>query len=234
VQSKFITLFVLLLIGTHSTQSAYGDQQTIHYNQINLSAYAAMEVDNDTQIATLYAQKEGDNLSKLTSQVNSLVSQAVKKVKQHPTIKVTTLGYQTTPKYQQQQLIGWRVRQEIRLESENSQRLSKLLGKLQSSMALQSIRYAISTNQRLAAEEKLTNRAIDAFRARAEQITRQMGSSEYRLVEMSLHTIDQQPKPYTMRPSMMALERSVAAPTLEGGSQNLRVEVNGRIELQLD
>jgi predicted secreted protein len=158
----------------------------------------------------------------------------VQQVKQHPTVKVSTLSYQTTPRYQQQQLIGWRVRQEIRLESDDNQLLSKLLGKLQSNLALQSIRYEVSTTQRMAAEEKLTKQAINAFRARAEQITQQMGSREYRLVEMSLHTTDQQPQPYTMRTSMMALEHSDSAPTLEAGSQDLRVEVNGRIELQLD
>ncbi|MEJ2620108.1 MAG: SIMPL domain-containing protein [Candidatus Thiodiazotropha sp.] len=230
----FKKLTGLLIIAVYSTQPAFSDQQTLHYNQINLSAYAAMEVDNDIQIAVLYAQKEGGNLNQLTDQVNRLVSQAVQQVKQHPAVKVSTLGYQTAPRYQQQQLIGWRVRQEIRLESDDNQLLSELLGKLQSSMALQSIRYEISTKQRLVAEEKLTKQAINAFRARAEQITQQMGSNQYRLVEMSLQTTDQQPQPYTMRATMMALEHSTSAPTLEAGSQNLKVEVNGRIELQLD
>jgi hypothetical protein len=37
-----------------------------------------------------------------------------------------------------------------------------------------------------------------------------------------------------MRGSMMATASSVAAPSLEAGTQTLRVEINGRIELQLE
>ena len=37
-----------------------------------------------------------------------------------------------------------------------------------------------------------------------------------------------------MRASMMAMEDSFASPSLETGTQTLRVEVSGQIELQLE
>jgi predicted secreted protein len=112
--------------------------------------------------------------------------------------------------------------------------MSELLGKLQSGLALESIRYSISPKQRLSAEEALTAQAISAFRKKAEQVTQLMGRSRYRLVEMNLYANDQQPQPYPMRASAMALESRATAPTLEGGSQALRVDINGKIELQLE
>ena len=224
-----------LIIMLSSLTPLYADQEpTLHYNLVQLNAYATMEVENDTQIAVMYAQKEGTDLKQLTDQINNLVTQAVATAKQRSEIKVSTLGYQTSPRYHQQQLIGWRVRQSIRLESEASDAMSSLIGSLQSKLALESISYTISAKKRQATEESLTAQAIDAFRRRAEQVTEQMGHSSYQLVELTLQTIDHSPRPYPMRANMMAIEGRASAPTLEGGSQTLRVEVNAKIELQLE
>ncbi|MBW9258557.1 MAG: SIMPL domain-containing protein [Candidatus Thiodiazotropha sp. (ex. Lucinisca nassula)] len=225
----------LILIATIiSVTPLHADQSERQYDLVQLNAYATMEVDNDTQIATLYAQREGTDLKDLTDQINGLIADAVKTAKQRSDIKVSTLGYRTSPRYHQQQLIGWRVRQSIRLESTASSAMSSLLGSLQSTLALESLSYTISTNKRQTAEESLTAQAISAFRKRAEQVTEQMGRSRYRLVEMNLQTIDHSPAPYAMRANMMAIEGRASAPTLEGGSQTLRVDANGKIELQLD
>jgi predicted secreted protein len=225
----------LILIGLLSTtQPLFAEETTRHYDQVRLDTYAAMEVENDIQIAVMYAQKEGSDLGLLTDQVNQLISKAVQQAKQQKSIKVSTQSYQTIPRYNQQKLTGWRVRQSIRLESQDSQAMSNLLGSLQSGLALESLSYKISAKRRSAAEETLTTQAINAFRKRAKQITQQMGRSHYRLIEMSLETNDQQPQPYRMRANMMALESASSAPTIESGSQTLRVEINGSIELQLD
>ncbi|ODB84629.1 hypothetical protein A3195_02660 [Candidatus Thiodiazotropha endoloripes] len=210
------------------------EESALHYDLVELNAYATMEVDNDTQTAVLYAQREGTDLKQLTDQINRLIAEAVKTAKQRNEIKVSTLGYRTSPRYQQQQLIGWRVRQSIRLESQNNHAMSNLLGSLQSKLALESLSYSISANQRQTAEETLTAQAISAFRKRAEQITEHMGRSRYRLVELTLQTIDHSPGPYPMRANMMAIEGRASSPTLEGGSQTLRVDANGKIELQLE
>lgn len=225
----------LILIGLLSTaQPLFAEESTRHYDQVRLDTYASMEVENDIQIAVLYAQKEGSDPGLLSDQVNQLISKAVQQTKQQKNIKVTTQSYQTTPRYHQQKLTGWRVRQSIRLESQDSQAMSNLLGSLQSVLALESLSYNISAKRRSAAEEKLTTQAINAFRKRAEQITQQMGRSHYRLIEMSLQTNDQPPQPYRMRANMMALESASSAPTIESGSQTLSVEISGSIELQLD
>jgi predicted secreted protein len=234
-QTQPLTIISLITVGILSFSSTlYADDSKLHYDQIQLSAYATMEVENDTQIAVLYAQKEGPELSPLTDRVNQLITQAVAQAKQHDGVKVSTLDYRTSPRYQQNQLTGWRVRQSVRLESKESKAMSELLGKLQSGLALESIRYSISPKQRLSAEEALTAQAISAFRKKAEQVTQLMGRSRYRLVEMNLYANDQQPQPYPMRASAMALESRATAPTLEGGSQALRVDINGKIELQLE
>ncbi|MET0028443.1 MAG: SIMPL domain-containing protein [Candidatus Thiodiazotropha sp.] len=203
-----------------------------HYDRIALQTQASEAVENDTLIAIMYAQKEGPELAPLTHQVNQLIGKAVEQAKKVAEVQVTTLGYQTYPVYQQQSLSGWRVRQSIRLESRDNEVLSALLGELQSGLALESINYTLSPERRDAVEERLILQAIDAFRHRSAQVTRQMGRQNYRVVEMTIHTADPGGNPTPMRARMMAMESSVAPPTLEGGTQSVRVEIEGRIELQ--
>jgi predicted secreted protein len=206
--------------------------EPLRYDQVNLSAEATQETDNDTLIAILSAQKEGSDTAALSDRVNKLIGQAVAEAKKEPDIKLQTLGYQTSPTYQQQRLTGWRVKQSLRLESRNSELLSQLLSRLQGSLALESISYAISDEQRKEVEEALITQALDAFQQRARLITKQLGRDSYRLVEMRIINSGQSAPPMRMRASSMLME-AAAPPTLEAGTQTLRVEVSGTIELQL-
>lgn len=210
------------------------EEQPPRYDQIDLSAKASQETDNDTLIAVLSAQKEGSDPAVLSNGVNRLISAAVSQAKQEPEIKLQTLGYQTSPIYQQQRLTGWRVKQSLRLESRNSERLSQLLSRQQDNLALESIGYAVSDERRQAVEESLIKQALDAFQHRAQLITHQLGRKSYRLVEMSIHGSDQPIQPMRMQAGRMAMKSHVAPPSLEAGSQTLQVEIRGRIELQLD
>ncbi|MEJ2691738.1 MAG: SIMPL domain-containing protein [Candidatus Thiodiazotropha sp.] len=230
ILSGFTLLFACLL----PASSPYAAEQPPRYDQVNLSAVASQETDNDTLIAVLSTQKEGSDPAALSDSVNRLIEQALLQAKQQPEIKVQTLGYQTSPIYRQQRLSGWRVKQSLRLESRDSDRLSQLLSSLQGTLALESISYAVSDERRRAVEEALIKQALEAFQQRAKLITHQLGRQSYRLVEMSIRNSDQPVSRMPMRASMMTMEGAVATPQLEAGSQTLRVEINGRIELQLN
>ncbi|MCW8902447.1 SIMPL domain-containing protein, partial [Sedimenticola sp.] len=143
--------------------------------------------------------------------------------------KVQTLDYQTSPVYRNNTLSGWRVRQTIRLESQDVALISQLMGKLQEGLSIGSISYAVSPEQRQQVEERLISQAIQLFRARAALISKEMGHSEYRLVQMNISSSGAAPGPYPVR--AMAL-RAESAPTLEAGSQRLEVQINGTIELK--
>jgi predicted secreted protein len=233
--SQIFPLSLLLCLCLISPQSILrAEEQEQHYDRIELHSTASAEVENDTLIAVLYAQKEGDEPVQLSNSVNQLISQAVKEAKGREGIKVQTLGYQTTPIYQQKRLTGWRVRQSIRLQSMHSDRLSDLLKKLQSSLALDSLSYTVSPAQREKVEESLTLQAIDSFRKRADLVTKQFGRKEYRLVEMKIESPDRATQPFSRRTRMMAMGGAAeSAPTIEAGSQTVWIEITGTIELQI-
>jgi predicted secreted protein len=223
------TICLCILLAQSGLQA--GEQER-YYDRIQLHNSASAEVENDVVIAILYAQKEGQEPGTLTDSVNHLIAKALEQAQGVAGIKVQTLGYRTSPIYQQQRLSGWRVRQSMRLQSTHSDRLSKLLSKLQSYLALDSISYAISPAQRQQVEEALTLEVIDAFRKRADLVTKQFGRKTYRLVEISIQASDHTVNPYRMRATMMATERASAAPALAAGSQTLRIQASGTIELQ--
>lgn len=208
---------------------AIADTPPPSYDRITFSASAGEAVDNDILIATLYAQQEGNDPTRLSSQVNRAITQAVATAKQQPEIKVQTLDYTTHPIYRKSTISGWRVRQSIRLESKNATAISQLIGSLQDSLQLGSTQYTVSPERRKRVQDRLTAKAIQTFRKRAELISREMGQPDYRVVQLHINESGASPRHYAMKGRALMAE---AAPTLEAGTQRLEVQINGTIELQ--
>ncbi|KPJ87201.1 MAG: hypothetical protein AMJ53_18520 [Gammaproteobacteria bacterium SG8_11] len=213
---------------------AWAKDETLTYDRVFLSTSADTQVENDTLAAILYAQREGTKLSTLANEVNQLITKAVQQSKQIPSVDVQTLAYQTNPVYDKQRLASWRVRQSIRLESQDSAILSQLIGDLQSTLAVESINYSVSPGKQREVEDKLITEAIDAFTQRAKLITKQFGRSNYRLVEVNINTAGTPIRPMAVRGGVMAMEAAVAPPTIEAGKQDVQITVNGTIEMQLE
>lgn len=223
-------LLVILLVLFPYTPILANDKT--HYDRVHLSADAKSEVLSDELVAVMSFQREGRKLAELADEVNTAIGQALKKSKQVSGIRVKTLNYRTNPVYKNQQITAWRVRQSMELKSNDTEKLSNLIGELQSSLALDSLQYMISDKQLNIAQEKLVADAIAAFTQRAEQITRHLGRKDYRLVSLNVNTGGAHVRPMHMA-SVARMETAAAAPVIEPGSQTVSVHVNGEIELLL-
>lgn len=202
------------------------------YNRVSFSAEAQMEVRQDLLVAVLSAQREGRQADRMANEVNQIIQRAVAQVKQHPRIKVRTLSYQTYPIHDKKNKSRWRVRQSLRLTSQDSQLLGSVLGQLQSELQLQSLDYRVSPAQQQAYQSTLTQAALKNFQQRAFEITRALGMQRYRLVELDVNGGGQGFVPRPLRREKMLLASADAAPvTLEAGTQRLSIRVNGEIEL---
>jgi predicted secreted protein len=213
---------------------AFAGEDKPTYDRIAFSVSAEARVENDTLVAEMYARKEGPELAPLTSEVNKAVAAALKRAKQEPAVSAQTQDYQTFPNYQNGRPTGWQVRQSIRLESKAAEPFAKLLGDLQSSLALGSVSYSISPERLKEQEDKLIDQALAAFRSRAERVAKAMGRAQYRIVEVQVDTGGQGGRP--PRPTRMAAMADAAPaampPSLEPGQETVKVQVNGTIELQ--
>ncbi|VAX06665.1 hypothetical protein MNBD_GAMMA26-427 [hydrothermal vent metagenome] len=230
-RTAWVQVAAILLLYSFGTPLFAGDAP-LTYDRINLSANASDEVENDTLVVQLYAQEEGRNAAHLAKQVNQDVAWAVKRAKGQPGIKVQTLDYRTSPTYRKQERSGWRVRQSLRLESQDAVGLSQLLGELQQRLAVGNISYKVSPDRRKEAEAQLISRAIGAFKERARLIADELGQPAYRLVRMDVNTSGRGMQPRMMRAEAMYMEGKMQAPSLEAGTQMVQVTVNGTIELK--
>ena len=220
-------LYLLLLLPT----VLFAGETPPTYDRIDFSVSAGREVENDTLVAVLYAQREGNDTSRLADEVNRLITAAVRTAKQHPEVKVQTPAYRTSPIYSKEHISGWRVYQSIRLESTDAGAVSRLIGTLQKTLGLESVSYTLSPKSREQTETQLVREGIAAFKQRAQLISTEMGRSGYRLVQMAVNTSGISPRPFLMRETKSMTSLS-PAPALEAGTQRVEVTINGTIELQ--
>jgi len=225
-----LQLAILLMLCIFISTASAGDKKPT-YDRINLSVNATDEIENDTLVVQLYVQKEGQIASQLANQTNQDIEWAVKQAKQVAGIEVQTLDYQTTPTYHKQTQDGWRVRQSLRLTSQDTLAISQLIGELQQRLLVENIRYKISQKRRDEAENRLTTQAISAFKARAKLISAAWGHTNYRLVQMDINTSGRAVQPMYRQEAVMA-SADVRRPALETGKQTVRIVASGTIELQ--
>ncbi len=226
---KLIPLILLLTTGLPMVATAHDAND--HYDRVNLSASAQTQVENDIVIAVLYSEEEGNNPVLLADLVNQRIGEAITQVKRHDTIKLQTNSYTTHPIYNNNKIIGWRVRQSIRLESRGMALMSILLGDLQQSLSLQQVSFAVSPELKNSTDDRLIAEALRVFEQRAGNIIRQLGRRDYKIVDLNISTTANRPVPRHFEMATMSTSR-MSAPAIESGEQTLQVTVNGQIEME--
>ena len=215
------------------TQAAFADDEPPR-NQVSFDVFAAEEVDSDLLVVRLYAQHEGREQAQAADRVNKTMAWALEQAAKVGAVKAQTLDYRTSPVYQDRRIRAWNARQSLRLESSDTGALTELLGVLQERIAVESVGYEISPALRAAVTQRLTAAAIGQFRARAGRIAAAFGRRGYALMNVSVGSHGGTPPPVRYAARAMAMEADVAQPSIEAGSQDVRITVSGTIELTTD
>lgn len=223
----------LLAAALTTTPLAFADDGAPTFDRVSFQVSAIEEVANDTLVAVMFQERDGQKPSTIADEVNRDIAWAVDLAKRTDGIKVQTLGYNQQPQYRNQTLIGWKVRQSIRLESTDTQALATLIGELQGRLSVASIQYSISHPARAEAEDRLITQALERFNHRGRLIADELGRPDYRIVNMDVTTDHAMPAPVRMRTAAVMADISVAPPTLDSGVQEVTVRVSGTIELAL-
>ena len=224
------TLFALLLFSGLCFNNVWAHDEETHYDRIHLSVSASAQLENDTMVATVYAEEEGSKAAELSNLVNQRIRRGLDLVKAHPEIKHQTNTYSSNPIYSNNKIKGWRVRQSLRLESQDMTLMSDVLGKLQRDLALQSMQFTVSPDSKNQQDEKLIDKALQAFEDRAQQVVKKLGRKNYKIVDINISTSGRGVRPqYQMRAMVMDAE---SAPAISAGEQTVSVTVSGNIELE--
>lgn len=230
---SYVARFVLVWLAASFALSAAAAEGDLHYNQIRFQVTASRTVANDHMRAVLTVQDEDDDAARLADRINQTMTWALQQSKGHKGIDVRSGGYSTQPVYNKTALTGWRAAQELILDGGDFGAIGQLIGVLQQRLQLSAVAFSVAPETKAAAEAQLIDQALDRFKRRAEQVRKNIGAPGYRIVEININSEDMplQPVP-VMRAEAMSLSKSVAAPSFEGGDSDVRVNVNGMIQLQ--
>lgn len=208
---------------------------------VDLAAEASREVQNDTMTAVMYAEAADPNPVQLAATLTRAVNDALAIAGTAAATKVSSGGNQTVPIYERasatsigNRITGWRGRAEIRLEGRDFREIGMLVGRLQSTLRLGGVSFAVSPELRRRTENELIGEAIAAFRERADIARQAIGARAYRVGRLQIGaTAPPRPRPFGME---MRAEASLAAapptPQFEGGSTVIQVTVNGYVETE--
>jgi len=224
---------LLLLTGLCGAATAMAGEAP-RYNQVNLDAQVSEQVSNDTMHVSMNTYGEQREAARLAAQINRDMEWALSLTKPHPGVKVSTGGYQTWPLPSKDNLTtkGWRGQQTLTLESRDSETLSQLVGQLQERLKINAMNFTVSDEKRVDVENRLIDSALEAFKTRAKIVSTNLKASGYKIVAINVGTSAQPPPVlYRARMATMAMETAESPVAVEGGESEVRVTVNGTIEL---
>lgn len=230
--NKIVNVCIALLFSSVFISNVWAHDDETHYDRIHLTANATAQLENDTMEATVFAEEEGSEAAELAGVVNKRIHWGIVLIKQHPEIKHQTNAYSSNPIYNKNKIKGWRVRQSLKLKSQDMALMSDVLGELQKKLALQSMQFTISPGSRNRQDKQLIDEALEAFKTRAKQVAKNLDRKNYKIVDINISTSGAggvRPQ-YPMRAMMM--DNVESSPAISAGEQTVSVTVNGSIELE--
>ena len=200
-------------------------------NQVSFRVEATREVPNDWVAATLGVEEESSDAAGLAARVNQRMAAALALAKHDARLTLSSGAYQTQPVYDKTQIVRWRARQDLAIETAELPALTEMTGKLQAQgLLLRGIEFSVAPETRKRVEDELIGEALTAFRDRAGLIARSLGRRGWIVGSI---TLGESGMPIPVYARGMAMEAAPSVgPALESGRSTLRVEANATIELE--
>ena len=225
---KIIITFISALIVSFSAV-ALADEE-VQFNIVNLRVEQTREVSNDVMVVVMQAAAQKNSSAEAARSVNEVMAWADKIISEDQRISHQTLNYQTRPIYQNKTITGWSASQQLQLQSQDIEALTTMLGTLQQKLQIGSMRFQVSTDRRAEELETLVVEALEAFRGKAELVSRTLKAEDYRLVNLSIDE-NGSPMPYRAVARAEAMTVGAPPPSVEAGDSKLLVSVTGSIQL---
>lgn len=213
-------------------RAGFAHEEVNPMNRVSFQVEARREVANDWVTATMGISENGREVADLADRINKTMEWALEITRAQEGIKFRSGGYQTYPVYEKSRLKDWRASQQLIIEGNDVDRISKLLGQLQARLQLQSIQFSVSPKIRQQMEEILIKDVLEGYKTRAKLIQDSLGARGYQTIKININTSGGHPRPMMHRTAMSgAVHAEMAKPAFEAGSSHVSVQVNATIEL---
>lgn len=205
-------------------------------NQVQLSAQASVDVEQDLLTLTLSTSREGTDPVVVQNQLKQALDAALAEARKSALagqLEMRTGNFNLSPRYGRDgKMTGWHGSTELVLEGRDFARIGATAGRIET-LTMGGVNFGLSREQRDRVEGEVQARAIERFKAKAKEIAGSFGFSGYGLREVSVNANDQVPVP---RPRMMAMEAKAASAdmpiSLEAGKSTVTVTVSGSVQLR--
>ena len=227
---------VLALCLLSAPLSAQPMAPAVPQNQVQLSASASVEVQQDLLTMTMNTMREGPDAATVQNQLKVALEAALAEARKATSpgqLEVRTGNFSLYPRYGRDgKSAGWQGSTELVLEGRDFIRISTTAGKVQT-LTMGGVGFGLSREQRAKSEGEAQALAIERFKARAAEIARGFGFSAYSLREVSVSANDQgsPPRPRGLAMAAKAVSADEAVP-VEAGKSAVTVTVSGSVQLK--
>lgn len=200
---------------------------------LRLDASVSSQVVPDLALVTMAVERSGTDVSAITADAMNVLNAAVKDAKAASGVSVSTGAFSTQPRYDNRgQRSGWTVRGELTIRGKDHGAIGKLAAQLSQNLQIAGMGFDISPELKAAEEEKLIERGLAAFQARAKTAAKALGFAGYTIRDVSLGTLAGAPRPpMPMMTARAAASAADAALPVEAGPTTLSLSVNGSVQL---
>jgi predicted secreted protein len=232
----YLNKLALLILFITLSPASFADDSA-RYNRVSFQVSEQQEIDNDEIIVTMGVERNQQDPTRLSDEINKIMERALATAKKFPSVTRSGSDYSIRAIYSRdKQLDHWRGSSTLRLKSSNASELATLIKELQQQMVIKSTANSVSTDLMDKTVEKMTGIALEKFSARAEQITQRLGYRKYRLVSVNINNSGKFPRPVFHADMVTAKAASadrMSPPAFESGKSTVTVNVTGTIELQV-
>lgn len=200
-----------------------------------LSASATMDVPNDWLALSFSSTREGPDAGAVQSALRQALDAALaeaRKVAKPGQVEVRAGNLSVYPRYTSKGAIGgWQGSTELLVEGRDMAAIAQLVPRI-NSMSIARVGYALSREAREQVESEVGARAIERYKSRAGEVTRQFGFNRWSLREVQVNT-DTPPigMPVPLRAKAMAAAADEALP-VEPGRGQVTATVSGSIQME--
>jgi len=232
--NRFAPFLLAMLAGALACTSALADTPVPTTPVITLSAAATASVANDRMHAWLRAEAEHADPVRAAADVNTRMAKSLARAKAVAGVDVATSGYSSYQVTEKNQPPRWRVAQTLTLQGADFAAMAALVSRLQADdqLLLSGMNFAVSPDTRRKAEDALTQQAIKAWQARAQNAARGFGYDAWRTGRVTIQTGDYAPPRPMFRTAAASMVASAPPVSVEGGDTEVTVTVAGEAVLE--
>jgi predicted secreted protein len=228
-------LTCLLLVSASAVQAQAPSQISSPQRVVSLSASASVDVPNDWLTLGFSTTREGSEAAAVQSALRQALEAALgeaRKLAKPGQVEVRAGNLSVYPRYTPKGGIGgWQGSAELLVEGRDMAAIAQLAPRI-SGMSIARVGYSLSREAREQVESEVGARAIERYKHRADDITRQFSFSRWSLREVQVQTdAPVGPVPLLRQAKAMSAPMDEALP-VEPGHGQVSATVSGSIQME--